>query len=143
MGAVMTDRVARLLELTSAERGDSTLTELEQRMFDGEGLPAICKSWDVPYGRVLNWLIADAGRYARYERALETQAHEMVAQGVQIADEADPNGVPKARLRIDTRFRTARYHAPKVYGEVEAGRVLAQVNVAIGVRVGQAAAPAQ
>src|SRR5260221_7443531 len=125
MGAVMTDRVARLLELTSAERGDSTLTELEQRMFDGEGLPAICKSWDVPYGRVLNWLIADAGRYARYERALETQAHEGIAQTGPLSDEAaaliaagaKPAAVTAKALQIDTRFRAARYHAPKVYGE--------------------------
>lgn len=144
MGAVMTDRVVRYLELVSAERGEGTLEELCQRVGGGEGLPAICAAWDVPYARVLTWLMADAKRYERYLRALEVAAHALVAQAVPLSDEAaslvadgaKPAAVTAKALQIDTRFRAARHHAAKLYGEVEAqGKPLANVHVAIGVRV--------
>lgn len=120
------DRVARFLEMTSAEREGSTLDEMFQRMtcrIDGiegadgrpEGLPAICASWNVPYGRMLAWLMADAKRYAVYERALEVRAHELIGEVVDIADgEAFPQ---EKRVRIDTRFRVAEAHAAEKYGK--------------------------
>lgn len=123
----MQDRQARLLaRLADA---DATLEEMFQRMTgamrDGEGepvyegLPAICREWDVPYGRVMTWLMADAERYAVYQRALEVQAHALVAETVGIADDTALEGrdVARDKLRVETRFRVAKHHAAKVYGE--------------------------
>jgi hypothetical protein len=147
MGALMMDRAARYVELV--ERDSATLEELSQRMAEGEGLPAICKAWDVPYGRVLGWLMADAERYAVYCRALEVAAHALVAEAVPLADEAaelieagaKPSAVTAKALQVDTRFRVAKHHAAKMYGEAEAGgKVLQNVTIAIGVRVGERAA---
>lgn len=110
------------------------MDEISQRMGDGEGLPAICKGWDVPYSRVLSWLMADEKRYAVYERALEVAAHALVSEGVGIADAA--KDVPKARLQVDTRFRTAQFHAREKYGEkAQQAAVLPHVQINIGVRV--------
>lgn len=145
MGAIMNDRIARTLEKFADE--EWTLDEIAQRMggavvVDGspvyQGLPEICREWDVPYGRVLAWLMADAERYAVYQRCLEVQAHLLVSETVGIADappvgvlddkgellldkEGEPvlirNDVARDKLRVETRFRVAKHHASKVYGD--------------------------
>jgi hypothetical protein len=115
MGAVMTDRAARFVDLTARE--SAMLEELGQRLSEGEHLPGICKAWDVPYWRVLTWLMADAKRYDVYQRALEVAAHALVSETVGIAD---GDGYPQnKRIRIETRFKVAGYHAPEVYGRRE------------------------
>lgn len=124
VGAVVADRVARYVELI--ERPD-TLDVIAQRVADGEGLPALCKSWDVPYGRVMMWLMSDLSRYEVYKRALEVGAHLMVVEAISIADEQqevvredgskfDPD-VQRDKLRVDTRLKVARSHARELYGE--------------------------
>ena len=118
MGAIMQDRVARYLE--RIERPDETLDEIVQRMTGStgvyEGLPAICRAWDVPYGKVIGWLMADAERYAVYDRALAFQAKALVSEAVEIADEGGDD-VARDKLRVETRFRLAKYHDSKVYGD--------------------------
>ena len=150
---VQTDRLARFAELTSVSRETQTLEEMFQRMTSVdpvtgrvEGLPTICKSWDVPYGRVLTWLMADAKRYAVYERALEVAAHALVSEVVPIADEVagalQATEVSAARLRVDARFRVASFHAREKYGEqVKAERALPAVTINIGVRSSVPAGP--
>ena len=151
---VRADRVARYLELI--EREAETLEEMGQRVAEGEGLMAICAAWDVPYARVMGWLMADAKRYEVYRRALEVAAHAEVAEALVIADTPQMGEIRKIKsdgteeitqedmlghrkLRVETRFRRAKHHAPKVYGESDvAGKVLPQVTIAIGVRVGAA-----
>jgi len=128
------DRLARYLEMIDASQESATLDELFQRVSDGEGLPKICSAWDVPYGKVLTWLMADKKKYEVYCRALEVAAHARVSEAIEIADErpgttekgaTDAGAVAHARLRVDTRFRLAKYHAPERYGEkvVESGGV--------------------
>jgi len=135
MGAIMQDRVARTLEKFDDE--ESTLSEMVQRMTgavvvrgeDGadvpqyEGLPAICRAWDVPYGRVMEWLVSDAKRYAVYERALQFQAKALVGETLTLADDAneDKSALVKAKLQIETRFRIAKYHDAGTYGDKGAG----------------------
>lgn len=128
---IQSDRIARFLTLTCEEAEERTLEEMFQRMTariegvagpDGapESLARICAAWDVPYGRMLAWLMADAKRYSIYERALEVAAHELISQTVGIAD---GEGFPQdKRIRIETRFKLARHHAPVKYGE----RILVQ-----------------
>jgi hypothetical protein len=118
---VAVDRAAMLAELIAAE---GTLEELEQRLAEGETLQAVCLAWNVPRGRILSWLMADAKRYAAYERALEVAAHGFMAETVGIADAVeDKDEVPAARLQVDTRFRLAEKHAPEKYGRREEVRV--------------------
>jgi len=118
VGAIMQDRMARYLE--RIERPDETLDEIVQRMTGSagsyEGLPAICRAWDVPYGKVIGWLMADAERYAVYDRALAFQAKALVSEAVEIADEGGDD-VARDKLRVETRFRLAKYHDSKVYGD--------------------------
>lgn len=145
---VRADRVARFTELV--EREEATLEEMFQRMtarvegIEGpagrpETLQEICKAWDVPFGRVMAWLMADAKRYAQYERALEVAAHALVAETVDIADNESP-ATQRDRLRVETRFRVARHHAPEKYGEkmqLDAGAAGALIGASL---LGRAAA---
>ncbi len=147
----MVDRVARFLEITSPSSEVATLDEMQQRMTGGEGLPAICKAWDVPFSRVMNWLMADEKRYAIYDRALEVGSHAEMAEVVPLSDEAaklvaagaKPAAVTAKTLQIDTRFRKAQFHAREKYGEkAQQGAVLPHVQINIGVRSGAGGAPA-
>ena len=128
MGVIMKDRVARYLEMISPEREAETLAELIQRMCGAtgecEGLPGICRSLDVPYGKVLLWLMADEKRYGEYKRALEVQSHQLMSEAIGIVDAppmvndkggVDSGDVGLRKLRTDTRFRMAKYHAPEIY----------------------------
>lgn len=125
---IRSDRIARYLAKIAPECEVETLDEMVQRMtgmVDGDGvvvmqgLPEICRSWDVPYGKVLLWLMSDEKRYELYKRALEVQAHALVSETVGIADE----GVDTQRdkLRIETRLKVAEKHAPGMYGKAEGG----------------------
>jgi hypothetical protein len=138
---VKADRLARFVEMTSEGCEAATLEEMFQRMTSNEGLPAICEAWGVPYGRMLTWLMAEDKRYAVYLRALEVRGHALVDEAVGIADEQamvvgkngavfDPD-VSRDKLRVDTRLRVAKAHAPALYGEkggLGAGGVTVVIN---------------
>lgn len=136
MGEITNDRIMRFLERTRPESEGATLDEIAQRMggamvgADGEpifqGLPEICAEWDVPYGKVIAWLMVDAERYGVYQRGLEAQAHMLVSQTIGIVDEKpgvterggyDPADIAWRKMRVEQRMRVAKHHAPKVYGE--------------------------
>lgn len=117
----MADRQARFLEKIA--NPDEMLNEMVQRMcgIEGqyEGLPAICRAWDVPYGRVMAWLMADVERYAVYDRALAMQAKALVSETVTLADDGEDTA--RDKLRIDTRFRMASFHDRSTYGADKSG----------------------
>ena len=128
MNEVKSDRIARYLAMTSPEVESATLDEMVQRMtgmVDAndvvvmQGLVEICRSWDVPYGKVLLWLMADEVRYGRYQRALEMQAHAYVSETIGIADTGEDT--QRDKLRIETRLKIAEKHAPRMYGKSDAG----------------------
>lgn len=107
--------------------GEATLDEIVHRVStptentDGsleppDTLNELCRAWDVPYGRVLEWLMADEIRYSRYKRALEMGAHALVGEIVRISDQASPY-VQRDKLRIDARKYIARVHAPELYAD--------------------------
>lgn len=116
MGDVMNDRMARYVALIE---NPASLDMLVQRVAEEGSLPSICKSLDVPHGRVLTWLMADIQRYQLYLRALEVFAHQKVSETIPLADDvpANKDAVAKANLQVNTRFRVAKHHAPALYAE--------------------------
>jgi len=137
MGEIGKDRLARYLALIEPEREADTLEVIFQRVAGGEGLPKICQAWDVPYGKVLTWLMASSDRYSVYQRALEVAAHGLVSEAVDIADSADPETVAQARLRVDTRFKLAKFHAKEMYGE--SSKETGPVTIVLGESTARAA----
>lgn len=135
---IKNDRIARYLELIDDDHAQATLEEMFSRMTSSstsatspmeggrsESLREICDAWYVPYHRIMLWLMDDPKRYAVYERALEIEAHGLAQETLRIADDEpertergtiDTGSITRAKLRIDTRFRLAGYHARSVYG---------------------------
>lgn len=95
--------------------------EIFSRLMQGETIMEICgvdrddfiPSETTFYKRLLN----DAAFAKDYTRAREVQAHHENDEIRQIADQATPEDVQVARLRIDARKWRASKMAPKVYGE--------------------------
>jgi hypothetical protein len=111
MGAIIADRQARFLELTAAERGLATLSEILQRVSENETLAEVCAAWDVPFGRVRAWIAAAPA----YFGALRLRADSLAGETVKIAD---GDGFPQnKRIRIDTRFRLAGFYDKQFYGD--------------------------
>jgi hypothetical protein len=116
MGAIIADRQARFLELTTtAEHAAATLDEILQRVADGEPLAKICEAWDQPYGRVRSWLAKDPEREAAYRAARSLRADALVDETTDLADSAlfpqDKN------VRINQRFRLAGLLDKPMYGD--------------------------
>lgn len=104
------------------------------RLAEGETLAEIAQAWDIPAGRLRRWLMEDETRYTAYRRALQIDAHRLVQEAVAIADHVPTAKleVQHARLRIETRFKTAAYHDRETYGEqAGGGGGKTQVNVIV------------
>lgn len=76
---------------------------IAQRIADGEKLKDIAKAWEVPFGRLMIWINADAKRKELYWDAVAFGAHAEVDAAQKIADDAAPEEVPSARLRVSVR----------------------------------------
>ena len=148
---IQADRAARYVAWTADEAG--ALQEIGVRMADGETLPQVCKTKDLPYGRVLLWLMGSQERFEVYQRALRVAADAEVGETLALADGAEDTA--KAKLQIDTRFRRAKVYDPERFGErvdvnlhgkiaVEIVRFTeqAQVTQAAGTTHGEDSAPA-
>ena len=115
----------RMSRLEAVLADPLTMDVLGLRLAEGEKLRAVAAAWQVPYPRLLAWILCDEGRQAQYVRALELHAHHLVAETVEIADAVaatgEPVAVQAAKLRIETRFKIAAHHARSLYGESKGG----------------------
>ena len=75
-----------------------------------------------------SWLKADEGRWEAWQDVREAIANDLVEESLDIADEAEEQGVPSARLRVEQR----RWMAER-YDRGAFGRPDTQVNVAVGI----------
>lgn len=116
--------MARLRDVVAQENSMSIIT---QRLMDGETLKEIAKAWQVPYGKLAEWVIEDRERSERYNAALKIWADSLAQECVAIADEQaevakrdggtfDPD-VPRDKLRIETRLKLAGKWNRERYGE--------------------------
>lgn len=132
MGAFTADKLARYLELIE-EPGFLEL--LCQRLACGETLSDITRTMEVPYSKVMYWLMDDDARYEAYRRALVAQSRYEVDEALRIADDAagetEPVAISAAKLRVETRFKRAKHHAPKEYGDAQQAAGLAAVKIVL------------
>lgn len=104
--------------------------------FDG-----ICREMDVPRTMFLVWLQESEARWGLYLKAHEARAIQYVSEAVGIAD-GEGDAADK-KLRVETRFRYAKHHAPGLYGADEGGggAVVPTLNITVMAQVAQVAAP--
>lgn len=112
---VKTDRVARFAALVADEAG--TVDAVCQLVLDEWSLEDICAAWDVPYGRLQAWLVADAGRREAYEGAQGMLADRHAAETVRIADREGGGNHQHAALRIRARQWLAGKYARGRFGD--------------------------
>ncbi len=116
--------IARFNEMVE---NTTTMPILVQRLSEGETLKQIAKDWEVPYGRLAQWVIEDRERSEQYNVALKIWADSLAQECLAISDEQaevekrdgttfDPD-VPRDKLRIDTRLRLAGKWDRNRYGE--------------------------
>lgn len=116
-----------LARFAEVAENPSTMPILVQRLSEGETLREIAKDWEIPYGRLAQWVIEDRERSEQYNVALKLWADAIAQECVAIADEQnevekrdgttfDPD-VPRDKLRIDTRLRLAGKWDRNRYGE--------------------------
>ena len=94
-----------------------TLTEIVQRVAEGERLKTICKSKGWPYSVVAEWVAGNEGATKAYEQALRLAADDLALETVAIADDAGPEEVAKAKHQTDVRLRLAGRLYRERYGE--------------------------
>lgn len=100
---------------------EQTESEIFNRLIDGESIVDICgigrDDWLPSKVTFYARLVKDEEFANRYARAREAQAHNEVDEIRSIADEATPEDVAVARLRVDARKWRASKLAPKKYGD--------------------------
>jgi hypothetical protein len=108
--------LARLREIVE---DPTTMSVLVQRVSEGETLKVIAKAWEVPYGRLAEWIIEDTERSAQYNQARQIWSDALATESVAIADDADADqaSVQKAKLQIDTRLKLASKLNRATYGD--------------------------
>lgn len=94
--------------------------EICERIALGESLKAICSETGMPAQSTIFAWLKEIGEFSEmYARAREMQAHCMVDEIIEIADNVieEKDAIQKAKLRIDTRkWVAAKYHR-KYYGD--------------------------
>ena len=115
-----------------------------QRVADGESLKGVGRSWELPVGRFVEWVMADAGRRGQYEAALRIRADELAHEALEVADNdaltmkevVMKDGsvaevpvlpdVPRDSLRVKTRLALAGLWDRERYGQggAAAGRTV-------------------
>lgn len=89
-----------------------------ERLADGESLRSICRDDEMPAtSTVCKWLGQFPEFAEQYARAREAQADSLFDDVLEIADNATPEEIHQARLRIDARKWMAGKLRPKKYGE--------------------------
>jgi hypothetical protein len=119
-----------------SDYNEDIATTICDRLADGESLRAICASAGMPNkATVLRWIGRHEEFREQYAWAREEQADDILKEVIGIADDSSgdyvektlPDGkvvmalneenIRRARLRINTRFKTAALLAPKKYGK--------------------------
>jgi len=97
---------------------DELAARICERRSAGESVRRICRDDDMPSTTtVMRWLGDNPEFRVQYARACEIDAETEFDALQDIADEATPQDVQVAKLRIDTRKWVLSKRNPKKYGE--------------------------
>jgi hypothetical protein len=142
-------------EKPKAKRGrpsgftEEIAAEICRRMALGESVRKILTEPGMPdWASVWRWLESNEVFRAQYARAREAQAHALVSQIFDIADDdsadwSERDGVPvvngeaiqRSRLRVDTRKWFASKVLPKLYGDKLSHEVTGQGGAPLVIQV--------
>ncbi len=106
---------------------------LFSRIAEGETLPDICKSQEIPYSLAWRWIATTPALKVQYDSALQAWADRLAQETVGIADAVEGSDeashVTAAKLRVDTRLKIAGKWDRDRYGERDAGGVKIEISL--------------
>ena len=107
----------KLQEFEDFTADPGSVDMLVQRVAEGETLKEICRSRNLPYSKVAQWICENEGVLRRYEAALALWADALAQESVALAAAATPETVNVAKLRIATHLKLAGKWDRERYGE--------------------------
>lgn len=129
----MTSDPGPMARFEDVKRDINAPAEIFSRLTDADTpstLPEIAKAWRVPRGKFVEWFTTV--HRATYDSALKVLTDGLAFEALKIADgvegEEEAAKVAAAKLRIDTRLRTAARWDRERYGEREAPQTVVNVN---------------
>lgn len=97
---------------------EDVIAQICELIAEGKSIRAICKRKGMPaMSTVFKWLSQDEEFAEQYARAKDQQADNLFEEVLEIADEAKPETVAVAKLKIDARKWMAGKLRPKKYGD--------------------------
>ena len=112
MGAIMNDRIARLVEWQKFVLTEAGRSEFLQRLEMCGDIDDVCRDMDLPRGRVVAFMAHHAELDDAADRALKRYSHRLVAETLDIADKSED-----AKLMVGTRLKVASMFNRPVYGD--------------------------
>lgn len=111
-------RRERLSALADPEVAERAMLAVVEKISGGGTYEEVCAEHGLSWTEMLMWLQESPERWNAFLKAHEARALHFVSETVGIADDKDLDPADK-KVRIDTRFRLAKHHAPGLYGEKE------------------------
>lgn len=92
-------------------------------------LPELAKEWRLPRGKFVEWFTTV--HRSTYDAALKVLTDAMVFESLRVADDVaeDRDAIAKAKLRIETKLRTAARWDRERYGEQSVPGVVVNLNL--------------
>lgn len=121
-----------LARLADVIADPNTMGVIVQRITDAdspETLRDIARSWEVPLGRLAEWITEDRERAEQYANALRISGEMAALDVVRIADSATAEDVAARKLQIDARKWYASKLAREKFGEMNEVRVSGSVSL--------------
>jgi hypothetical protein len=97
---------------------EEIVLDILERISEGKSLRSICEDEKLPTMRtVLRWKLKYPDFCHQYDAACQERADSFAEDMIHIADNAKPENVNVAKLKISTRMWNASRMKPKKYGE--------------------------
>lgn len=109
--------VGPMARLEDVKRDPRTIDVVVQRVASGETLKAITKSWEIPHGPFLAWLIDDDARWSAYRRALVLGGFAESDEAKELLDNSSPDRIAVDKERAKVRQWRASKNANEFFGE--------------------------
>jgi hypothetical protein len=106
-----------MARLEDVKSDASSMAVIAQRVAGGETLREISRSWEVPHGQLLMWLMDDDARWALYRRSLVQGGFAESDEAKEILDGATPDTIVVAKERAKVRQWRASKNAAEYFGE--------------------------
>lgn len=128
----MTTNPGPLARFKDVVADPQTMGMIVQRITDGEtseSLKQIAKAWQIPLGKLAEWITEDSERAQQYANALRIAGEQRALEVIEIADSATPETVGVRKLQVEARKWYAGKLSRDRFGEMNEVKVTGQIGL--------------